>query len=243
VTPAATVLDAKVAPAVAHVALDSTPRGAFIELDGKPAGTTPVKLETTAGTHHVVIQNGNDTWSKDFDAAADASLAFTATFPTEVVAPTPPPVTAGHKAHEKSHHRTADVEPEPHVTAPVVTEPPQPPVVTQPVAPPVKPPVQQPVPEPPKPARTPVVAATAVTKVSGDLPVLRGDHDGDVLVKMCIDEAGKVTSVKVVKTSPDMPSDLVSALQGWRYKPYIGQEAKPEAVCFALSLRVVVKHD
>ncbi|MEP6866422.1 MAG: protein kinase [Deltaproteobacteria bacterium] len=230
-------------PAVAHVALDSTPRGAFIELDGKPAGTTPAKLETTAGTHHVEIQNGNDRWSKDFDAAADASVDFTATFPTVVATHPPTPVTPHAKTHDKGHHRAADTEPE-HSTAPVVVEPvTPPPVVTQPVQPPVKPPVQQDVPEPPKPARTPVVAATAVTKVSGDLPVLRGDHDGDVLVKMCIDEAGKVTSVKVVKTSPDMPSDLVSALQSWSYKPYIGKEAKPESVCFALSLRVVVKHD
>jgi TonB family protein len=72
---------------------------------------------------------------------------------------------------------------------------------------------------------------------------MRGDHDGDVLVKMCIDESGKVTSVKVVKTSPDMPSDLVGALQNWRYKPYVGKDAKPQAVCFALSLRVVVKRE
>jgi hypothetical protein len=99
-----------------------------------------------------------------------------------------------------------------------------------------------PPPEPAKPTRTPVVAASAVSKVSGDLPVLRGDHDGDVLVKMCIDDAGKVTSVKVVKTSPGMPADLVGALQGWHYKPYL-KDGKAEPVCFALSLRVVVKND
>ena len=228
------------AAAPAHLSLDSTPRGLFITIDGKPAGTTPAKIETTAGAHHISIANGGDIWTKDIDAAADASIEATATFPT-VVATKPPPVTppAHAKTHDKGHHKVADVEPEPHVAAPVVVEPVPPPVVT----PPVPPPVQQPVPEPPKPTRTPVVAATAVTKVSGDLPVLRGDHDGDVLVKMCIDDAGKVTSVKVVKTSPGMPSDLVSSLQDWRYKPFIGKEAKPEAVCFALSLRVVVKHD
>jgi serine/threonine protein kinase/outer membrane biosynthesis protein TonB len=229
-------------PAVAHVSLDSTPRGLAIELDGKPAGTTPAKIETTAGTHHVVIHNGNDTWWKDFDAGANASIDLAATFPKPVVAtasPAPGRPVPAHKIHDRGHHKVAETEP----VAPVVVEPERPPVVTQPVQPPVKPPVQQAVPEPPKPARTPVVAATAVTKVSGDLPVLRGDHDGDVLVKMCIDEAGTVTSVKIVKTSPDLPSDLIGALQSWRYKPFIGKEAKPEAVCFALSLRVVVKHD
>ena len=48
--------------------------------------------------------------------------------------------------------------------------------------------------------------------------------------------------MKVVKTSPGMPADLVGALQGWRYKPYL-KDGKAEPVCFALSLRVVVKND
>jgi outer membrane biosynthesis protein TonB len=129
---------------------------------------------------------------------------------------------------------------DPEHAQPPVPEPTPEPVPVQPQVP--KP---QPVPTPPEPAkptRTPVVAATAVSKVSGELPVMRGDHDGDVLVKMCIDDSGKVTSAKIVKTSPDMPSDLVGALQQWRYKPYL-KDGKPQPVCFALSLRVVVKND
>jgi serine/threonine protein kinase len=139
-------------------------------------------------------------------------------------------------SHDKAHatHHVAEVEPQP------PPDPTPPPPVAQP-----EPPKPQPVPVPPEPAkptRTPVVAATAVSKVSGDLPVMRGDHDGDVLVKMCIDDGGKVTSVKVVKTSPGMPADLVGALQNWRYKPYL-KDGNAEPVCFALSLRVVVKND
>jgi hypothetical protein len=86
-----------------------------------------------------------------------------------------------------------------------------------------------------------VVAASAVHKVSGELPTIRGDVDGDALVKMCIDEAGSVSSVKVVRATAQMPPDLTRALQGWRYQPYTNKEGKASPVCFALSLRVDVK--
>jgi hypothetical protein len=94
-----------------------------------------------------------------------------------------------------------------------------------------------------RPARTPVVAASAVSKLSGDVPVLRGSSgSGDVLAKMCIDESGKVTSVKIVKSPPDISSDLQRALMGWRYAPYRNKESKLSPVCFPLALRVVVKN-
>jgi serine/threonine protein kinase len=235
-------------PSVAHLAIDSTPHGLPVTLDGKPAGTTPVKVEILAAAHHVEIKGATDTWTKDFVAAADANLDYTAQLgAAPVVAtdvPTPskptPTVTPTSRPHHdtKDHHghHVAEVEPPP------VPEP-----TAEPTPVPVQPqvPKPQPVPTPPepaKPARTPVVAATAVSKVSGELPVMRGDHDGDVLVKMCIDDSGKVISAKIVKTSPDMPSDLVGALQQWRYKPYL-KDGKAQPVCFALSLRVVVKND
>ncbi|HEY0254376.1 MAG TPA: protein kinase, partial [Kofleriaceae bacterium] len=151
----------------------------------------------------------------------------------QVIAATKTPAPHDTKRHpkDKTHH-VAEVEPQPQVE----TKQPEPPPVepTPQITEPVKtPPPTVPTPVDPKgPTRTPVVAATAVTKVAGELPVLRGDHDGDVLAKMCIDEAGKVTSVKIVRSSPDMPNNLVGALQGWRYRPYVGKEAKPQAVCF-----------
>ena len=83
--------------------------------------------------------------------------------------------------------------------------------------------------------------ATAVAKISGTPPTIRGDVDGDALVKMCIDESGAVSSVKIVRATSQMPSDLTRALQGWRYKPYVNQEGKTSPVCFPLSLRVEVK--
>ena len=101
-------------------------------------------------------------------------------------------------------------------------------------------------PEPPvdsRPARTPVVAASAVSKLSGDVPTLRGSSgSGNVLAKMCIDESGKVTSVKIVKSPPEIAGDLQRALLGWRYAPYKNKDQKLSAVCFPLALRVVVKN-
>ncbi|NVB82355.1 MAG: protein kinase [Kofleriaceae bacterium] len=94
-----------------------------------------------------------------------------------------------------------------------------------------------------KPARTPVVAASAVSKLSGEVPVLRGSSgSGDVLAKMCIDEAGKVTSVKIMKSPPEISGDLQRALMGWRYAPYKNKDQKVTAVCFPLALRVVLKN-
>jgi len=94
-----------------------------------------------------------------------------------------------------------------------------------------------------KPARTPGVAASAVTKLSGEVPTLRAktaEGSGDVLAKMCIDEQGKVSSVKIVKSNPEIAGQLQNALSSWRYKPYL-KDGKASPVCFPLSLRVVVK--
>jgi serine/threonine protein kinase len=93
-----------------------------------------------------------------------------------------------------------------------------------------------------KPKTTPVVAATAVTKVSGEVPQLQGNGEGsgDVLAKMCIDESGRVTSATIKKSPPELASDLQRALMGWRYKPYMKGD-KASAVCFPLQFRVVLK--
>lgn len=122
---------------------------------------------------------------------------------------------------------------------PVVTPPPKP----EPTPPP--PPRPEPTPPPPvKPARTPVVGASAVQKLSGEVPQLRAkgsESNGDVMVKMCIDERGAVSSVKIVKSTADVTGELQSALSTWRYKPYLNADQKPAAVCFPLSLRLVFK--
>jgi serine/threonine protein kinase len=94
-----------------------------------------------------------------------------------------------------------------------------------------------------KPARMPLVPANAVTKLSGDVPTLRAKNaegSGDVLAKLCIDEQGKVTSVKIAKSNPEIVGQLQTAMATWRYKPFV-RDGKPMAACFPVSLRVVVK--
>ncbi|HEU4733181.1 MAG TPA: protein kinase [Kofleriaceae bacterium] len=97
----------------------------------------------------------------------------------------------------------------------------------------------------PTPAKTPVVAATAVTKLSGEIPTMKssGISDGfaDVISKMCIDDRGHVTSVKLVKAIPEIAEELSRTLLGWRYRPYVNSAGQPSAVCFPLSFRVVFK--
>jgi serine/threonine protein kinase len=163
---------------------------------------------------------------------------------TPVPTPAPPsgkpPKKGGKSPREPEVRRDPTPEPSPEVAKPDPKPDPTPPPKPDPT------PVPVPVPAPPKaPARTPVVAATAVSKLSGDLPTIKAagtDSNGDVLVKMCIDERGNVASVKIVKSTADVAAQLVPALQGWRYKPYLNAEQKASPVCFALSLRLVFKH-
>lgn len=160
--------------------------------------------------------------------------------------PTPDPVVA---KVEKPTKRKPVREPEPRrievappEPAPVTIAKPEPAPIAivkpEPVVPPPVPPA------PAKPARTPVVASTAVQKLSGEVPQLRAkgsESNGDVMVKMCIDERGAVSSVKIVKSTAEVAGELSAALSTWRYKPYLNAEQKPSAVCFPLTLRLVFK--
>jgi serine/threonine protein kinase len=94
-----------------------------------------------------------------------------------------------------------------------------------------------------KPKTTPVVAASSVTKLSGDIPTLRSSsgQSGDVSSKICIDEQGRVTSVRVLSAPEGISADLQRALMTWRYKPYTNRDNKISPVCFPLQMRVVLK--
>ncbi|HEY5934128.1 MAG TPA: protein kinase, partial [Kofleriaceae bacterium] len=127
---------------------------------------------------------------------------------------------------------------EPEVTPDAGVEP-----IKEPDPVPVKPPPPPPPPvKPDKPVRTPVVAASAVQKVSGEIPTLKGGSDGSqkLTVKVCIDEQGKVTSAKVTKAS-DIAVPLQNAILGWRYRPYRNKDNQVSAVCFPLQVGVVVR--
>ena len=98
---------------------------------------------------------------------------------------------------------------------------------------------------PPADARPPLVAPTAVTKLTGEVPVLKAsgitESATDAIAKLCIDERGRVTSVKIVKALPDISDELERNLGTWRYKPYAGPTGVASPACFPLTFRVALK--
>jgi hypothetical protein len=88
-----------------------------------------------------------------------------------------------------------------------------------------------------------VVSATAVSKRSGSIPTIRVNgvlgSSADVVVKLCIDVQGAVSSVKIVKAPPEIAGELQRGLQTWRYDPYINSAGAPSSACFPVSFHVV----
>ena len=216
---------------VAHLVVDSTPRGLAITLDGKTvAQRTPAKLDVPPGDHHVVVTSaGGEQWQDDVSLTDDATQNVTAAFGVGNV-----PVTAN---HEHRHHAAHDPDPVPVAIDAGVAEVPIDAAHVEPVhVEPVH--VDPPKVDPPKVTRVPVVPATSVMKLAGEMPTLRvhgNDTDGNISAKMCIDAAGAVTSVKVLKAPAEIIEQLQSALMTWRYK------TMTTPVCFLLSVRTVVK--
>jgi serine/threonine-protein kinase len=124
---------------------------------------------------------------------------------------------------------------------PVAEPPPSapPPTVPKPVA------VPAPTPAPAGFRDAPVVSASSVSKRSGAIPTIKvkgvaGDF-ADVVVKLCIDEQGAVSSVKVMKAPPEIAGELQNGLRSWRYTPYVNAAGAQSAACFAVSFRVVFR--
>jgi serine/threonine protein kinase len=147
--------------------------------------------------------------------------------------------------------RVAGKEPaEPEIRAPEpMAEPP--PTRPEPVAPPppAAPPEAHPRPAaPPAPPKaTPLVAPNAVTKLAGEIPAMRvtgvTESSADVVAKMCIDDHGRVSSVKIIRALPEIADELQRSLSSWRYKPYSNAAGQASPACFPMTLRVVFKRD
>ena len=252
------------APTTAAITFVVDPADAIVEIGGK---VSSAQAELGAGVYSITVRKeGYRGWATSLGVRAgeaqtinvklepeEVALATPGRPPPDVTKPPPdvtkpPPVkTPPTKPPTKKEPRIRDRDPrQPPETAPdptpvTVAKPdPTPPIV---VAKPDPTPPVTPL-KPDKPARTPVVAAAAVTKLSGEIPTIKasgGESNGDVLVKMCLDETGRVTSVKIVKSTADVAGELSRALGSWRYKPYLNADQKPSAVCFPLSLRLVFK--
>jgi eukaryotic-like serine/threonine-protein kinase len=152
-------------------------------------------------------------------------------------------------AQQAPEPASAAAEPEPPVAAPAPAPPVARPPVTEPL--PAEPPrvapkpATAPAPAPAGPREPPVVSATAVSKRSGTIPAIKvsgvvGEF-ADVIVKLCIDEQGAVSSAKVIKAPPEIAGELQRALRSWRYAPYVNAAGVQSAACFPVSFRVVLK--
>jgi len=233
---------------IAHVSIDSDPRGLGVEVDGKASGyKTPASFDLPAGEHKLAVKGPTgEVWTEDLVATVDGKHAFTA-----MLRKPEQPVAANDK-NDKKPKKPNDKDKKPPKPPEVVAEvkpPEKPPEVKPPEKPPevVKPPEKPPAQPPAKPAgplRTTGVAANAVTKLSGEIPKLKsagGESNADAFVKMCIDETGKVTSVKVVRPTGAIAAELERAFATWRYKPYLNKDNQAQPVCFPLQRRLVFK--
>jgi serine/threonine-protein kinase len=257
-------------PGVARISVTSQPPGLVAQLDGKQLEQiTPLEIQTSAGPHQLIVTNATGiTWSQDFTAEVDGKYSFNAPLtatkrpgasaagtgsPSVSRAPSPPPTAAAERpkrgADKPSRSATKEslADNETRASEPEQEPPPPPPqpridAGTQTMI----------APEPPKPApvapaagKMPVVSATAVTKLSGEIPTMKvngiTENYADVISKMCIDDRGRVTSVKVLKAIPEIIGELQQILMGWRYRPYLNSTGQPSAACFPLSFRVVFK--
>ncbi len=252
------------APTKAALAFALTPGDAIIEIDGKPS---PATVQLAAGTYSVnVKKDGYRGWSSSVTVhdgepqtinvaleKEDPVVAVQTPAPrpdpaprTTAPKPDPAPVKPPKKkpGRDPEPRRIEMAQPEPPQVTVAKPEPTPPVIVTKPDPTPLVVKSDPTPPTPVKPARTPVVGSGAVQKLSGEVPQLRAkgsESNGDVLVKMCIDERGSVTSVKIVKSTADVTSELQAALGTWRYKPYLNADQKASPVCFPLSLRLVFK--
>jgi hypothetical protein len=129
----------------------------------------------------------------------------------------------------------AETAPPPPVKQPAKSEAP---AVVVPESPPPKA-------SPSGPKTVPTVAANAVAKISGAIPTMKvegiTDNFADVVSKVCIDDRGHVTSVKILKALPEITDELQRTLSGWRYQPYTNSAGQLSPACFPVSFRVVFK--
>ncbi|HSD88466.1 MAG TPA: protein kinase [Kofleriaceae bacterium] len=246
------------APSVS-IKFEIEPKGSIVDVAGKEIGGSPVETQLAPGVYSITVHNdGYKTWTTSLAVhdGEDQTINIALEHEAVAVAPPPPEPTPapdtpppqqpqpeptltprpppGHSKHTTKHH--VEKTPEVATAEPPKVEPPKvdPPKVDPPK---VEPPVVD-----NKPAGPIGVAANTVTKVSGELPVLHGNGEasGNVMAKMCIDEQGKVSSVKIKQSPPEIANDLQRALSSWRYKPYMKGD-KAVSVCFLLQIGVVLK--
>jgi len=251
-------LDTSANPATADATLilSSNPAGLEAILDGKPLpDRTPLRMSLAPGPHTIVLRDasGAEVWKQAIAAKPSTSLELSpdvekikaraqarsdrrsavpaqnpATIdrarPTETTRPTPDAgiasVTAGldHPATNLPMPITPTTPTTPTPPVPVTPKPPPPPTGEAQMVPPNK-----------------------LTKLSGEVPKLAvgkgNEMPTSIAAKLCIDTSGKVTKVELItKLERHAASDLVDAMERWKYAPYKdGGVAK--AACIVVSFK------
>jgi hypothetical protein len=236
---------------------------------------TPIEMQVAAGAHTVIVTNAAGvTWTQSFTAEVDGKYTYVAPL-TQTKRAAPPPVAAAARPSAPPPERERDkaerndkaergkrpgapvriatgkdAEAELRMPEPTPEPAPPSPRAESPApapAPPVEParPARVVAAAPAAPKATPLVAPTAVSKLSGDIPAMKvagvTEAFADVIAKMCIDDRGRVTSVKLIKALPEIAEELQRSLGAWRYKPYSNASGQASPACFPVSFRVVFK--
>ncbi len=235
----------------------STPDGLDVVIDGRATGQkTTSKVSVPPGPHQVALrQNGVEVWHASLVAKANTVSELNAS-----IANKPKAAAAGESRIERNEPRPEHNEPrpeprvEPRIDPVVQTPDAAAPAVVEKPAVPIAPLPPTPTPTPTPIAPTPVPVAPApvakgpltvppnkVTKLSGEVPHLSVGKTSDipamVAAKLCIDVAGKVTSVDILtKLERHAASDLIDAMRAWRYAPYKDAGA-PASACFVATLK------
>ncbi len=229
----------------ASVAIGAVPPGTEVLIDETPIeGTTPAVVDVEPGPHHIAIADrAGVLWAHQFEAAANTRYEFHPVLdPRQVrhsshhdqaldgpLVEGPTVSHAGAANHAPATSQRSDTGVAIPTTAitplPIDSEPPPPAVVA---------------------ARGPVVVPpSAVTKLSGTVPVIRqrrGEAAPErVSAKLCIDQGGAVTQVDILTPVPDrVASTLRDSLHQWRYRPY-RSGSDPVSACFAVSFKATVE--
>ena len=238
----------------ATLIIRSTPDNLEAVLDGQVLPVkTPIKMPLRVGPHTVVLrQNGIDVWRQELVAQAAADYEFSPSMtadkqreraqyvpPREAVAPVDagkphePPVAPLDAGVAETKPPEPIKPPEPKPPEPIKPPEPKPPVVTAKPVPPPTPMVR---------IGAVTVAPSAVTRLSGTPPEIAKSKTANmpavVAAKVCIDAAGAVSSAQMItKVDRSVSSELVDAIEAWKYAPYkVGGAAMP--ACFVVSFRV-----
>jgi serine/threonine protein kinase len=235
----------------ATLIVSTTPPGLEVVLDGQILPQrTPIRMPIKPGRHAVAVrQDGVEVWRHALDARASVDYEFTPSMSEDKQreraeraagvpgAPAPDPgaderptivdVDRATSAPRAGKPGDAERATEHQIDSPSL--PAIPPVAPAPAA-------------PPSPAAAPVVIPpSAVTRTGGATPTISGAKlDGvpsTVAAKLCIDTAGRVSSVDVLtKLDPATAGELAGTLKSWTYAPY-KQQGAPVPACFVVTFR------